>query len=370
MNTASITTRTITGLDYRVWLSILLTWLVCLGWYGYNKMKEWERMAKPCADARIIVNGKDTEAIAVCYPDRIATFRLQGIGAARADWNFGDGTTVSKEAIAQHQYTAVGIYTVVATVNGGCEFRRAVTVTTPLAKTPDKGIIEIIPDSIAPKAGNTVRFYAVCDIVPRSYEWKLIGTNEVRYDSTAAFQFLTAGKYTVQLVVNNNPAMAKTKTIDVAEPPQAPLVNSPLSSGTGGNPPVPGPLFPNDPSNGGQKSPAQNTGASNGGGTTGEPPKTEQAKPKATVIDPDGFKSLLQEVLEGNKEVSDLYPFLDYMGSTKVVVNGKDEMKITDFVREKRKKKIEALDFQKDDKNGIQKIKVKLKRGGILGFLK
>jgi hypothetical protein len=86
MHTASISIKKVIGLDYRVWITMLLTWLACLGLFGYKKIKQAQTIARPCAEARIIVNGTDTETIAVCYLNRIATLRLQGLQSLNVEF--------------------------------------------------------------------------------------------------------------------------------------------------------------------------------------------------------------------------------------------------------------------------------------------
>lgn len=363
MHTATIPTRRLTGLDYRVWLVMLFTWLVCLGLYGYKKLSNGTGGTQACAEnVGITVNTKEGP-VAVCYLDRIAIFQIKAPKGTKVEWNFDDGTA-AYGTIVQHTFAAEGDYTVTARLNGDCKYRQAITVKEAPVSTAEERTVQIIPDSTAPKAGSTVRFYAVCDPPATTYEWTLMETKDVQHEAVASFVFSTAGKYTVQLVVNGDALHPKRRTIEVADLPPPPAANYPFNANGGGNPVVPGQLLKpgEDPFNI-QKGPANNPA---NGGTQPEPSKTEPAK-KATGIDPETFKGFLQDVLNGSKELSELYPYLDYGETTLVQVNGKDEMKIAAFCREKQKKKIEALEFKRDDKNGIQKIKVKLK-GKFLGI--
>jgi len=367
MSVATVSTRRITGLDYRIWLVMSLCWVACAGWFVYETINTTK--AQYCSTTfHIIVNGEGGNGIAVCDLDATAFFQIDAPPDAKVEWNFDDGSKIIGDNRAGHKFKAEDNYTVVATVNGRCETKKDVTVKKAVAVDAVKPSVKIFADT-GRTVGSRIRFSAVANVPISSYQWALLPTNETQTGANAAFDFPRAGEFTVQVTINNDPTTRQEQPITITDLPlPAPVNPNPFpgagGASGGGSGVIPPPLFPSgDAANSGTKTPNTNAGANNGAGSTTEPAKTEQAKPKATVIDPDGFKSLLQEVLDGSKELTDLYPFLDYTGSTKVVVNGKDEMKITDFVREKRKKKIEALDFQKDDKNGIQKIKVKLRHG-------
>lgn len=365
MNVATVPTRRLTGLDYRIWLVTALCWVVCAGWFVYKNLIPTN--AANCGALQITVNSDGTNRIAVCKLDETSFFQIDAPPNAQVEWNFGDGTKATGDKLVGHKFNDEDDYTVTATVNGLCETKREITVKKATAEDVVKPLVKIFADT-GRTVGSRIRFSVVTNVPIDSCRWRVLPSNETQVGENVAFNFPRAGTFIVQATVNNDPALRQEQTITIADLPlPSSIIPNPgaLPSGAGGSNPggtIP-PLFPQgDPANGGQKLPVQNTGAGNGNAAS-EPPKTEQAKPKATGIDPDGFKSLLQEVLDGSKELTDLYPFLDYTGSTKVIVNGKDEMKITDFIREKRKKKIEALEFQKDDKNGIQKIKLKLKKG-------
>lgn len=342
---------------------MLVLWLCCLGLFGYQQIERKRALARPCGKARIIVNGTDSEAIAVCYLNRTATFRLQGVPGADAEWAFDDGTPAVKGAVAIHQYASEGTYTVVAAVNGTCEYRREVTVTATVSPVPDQGILDIFPDSTAPKAGGTVKFYAVCDRAPKAYEWTLLETKDVVHDAVASFVFPAAGKYKVQLVINNDPSTTKYKTVDVADVPVPSVVNNPFNGGSG-MPVVPGQLIApaDNPFAGAQPPPVTKQGAAN---VQTEPPKTEAPKPKATGIDPGEFKNMLQDVLNGDGEIDTLYPYLDYGESSLVKIDGeKNNVKLKAFCKEHRKEKIETLELKKDDKNGTW-LQVKMESRGF-----
>lgn len=364
MHTAIVPTRRLTGLDYRVWMVMLLTWIVCLGLYGYKKLSSGTGGIQPCAaNVSLTVNNKE-EPAAVCYLDRIAIFQIKAPKGAKVEWSFDDGTPVAYGTIVQHKYAAEGDYTVSARLNGDCQYKQELTVKETPVSTTEERTVQIIPDSTAPKAGSTVRFFAVCDPPAETYEWRLLETGEVQHEAVASFTFAAAGKYKVQLVLNNDAAHPKTKTIDVADLPTAPAANYPFTAASGGNPVVPGPLLkPGDnPFAEVQKGPASN-GAN--GGNQPEPSKTEPAKPKATAIDPETFKNKLQDVLNGDEEMAALYSYLDYQESTMVKIDGeKANVTLKAFCKEHRKEKIETLEFKKDDKTGTWLL-VKLEKRGF-----
>lgn len=364
MHTAIVPTRRFTGLDYRVWMVMLVTWTVCLGWYGYNKLRNGTEGIQPCAaNVSLTVNNKE-ETMAVCYLDRIAIFQIKAPKGARVEWRFDDGTPAAYGTIVQHKYAAEGDYTVTVRLNGECKYTQDLTVKEAPVSTTEERTVQIIPDSTAPKTGSTVRFYAVCDPPAESYEWRLLETGEVQHEAVASFTFAAAGKYKVQVVLNSDAAHPKTKTIEVTDLPPAPAVTYPFNANGGGNPVVPGPLLnPGDnPFADVQKGPANNPA---NGGTQPEPPKTEPAKPKATNVDPETFKNKLQDVLNGDEEMAALYPYLDYQESTMVKIDGeKANITLKAFCKKYGKEKIETLEFKKDDKNGTWLL-VKLEKRGF-----
>lgn len=356
MRTATVSTKTLAGLDYRVWLAMVTCWGLCAGVFFYKKNAVGYTQACDAA-LRIAVNGAADDGLSFCKPDEAILFQVNAPEGARVVWDFNDGTAAVRDVRAIHKFSAEGDYKITATVNGRCEYVKDITVKRPAVMEAVVPAVNIFTDSARITAGGRLRFTAVANIAASSYQWTVLPTNETRSGEEATFDFFVAGEYTVRVMVNNNPAISSEKRITVVEkdaftmpgpindfkpePPPGPWPSP--------GPPPPGPVVPK---------------------TDTVSVKPKPVDEKITETDPDTFKGLLQEVLNGEKRVGELYEFLKYAGSTQVQVNNqKPFMQLDVFCETKRKKKIKALDFvrQKDNPKYIQTIKVEVK-GGIWPF--
>lgn len=353
------------GMDYRVWLAMLVTCCSVMALFGYKRINDRNRA--PCTDATITVDGKSMEGKAVCYAGRLAIFKIQGEGLVKVAWKFNDGSHANGGQIVSHKFIEEGNYKVAVLVNGDCSYEREITVKkVPVNGRTEKAFIEIFPEPAQPKEGSTVAFHAVANVPAHVYEWKLGSTGEVQHGAVATFTLNEAGAYSVRLMINNDPSTITTKVIEVfsltAQPPE--LNDGAPMPGAAAPPPV---LVDQ-----GKFNPAQPTAQpGNRGNTTdtgGSKPPLQ--KPQPVEVDPDTFKGLLQDVLNENKEIQDLYEYLDYKGSTMVQVNGKQPlMALKDFCKnmkekKKNKRKIETVSFKKDDKKSIQQIQVSVPESG------
>ncbi len=382
MNATNFFTRRILGLDYRVWVAMVLVCFLSLGLYSYKQIRFNHINSQPCPNDSITINGKSVENVASCVLNRLSLFGIQSDSAATVEWDFGDGTNVVKGQIVSHGFIEEKIYSVKATVNGECEFKVEVVIAQDpfLSGKQVKPVVEIFADPIRPKIGSTVHFYCVSDMpYITSYEWKVLEKNEVKGDSVPAFMFREGGIYTIQLVLNDDPLTRTTRAIKVItemSPAQGPFDKSGLGAvtpggiGILGNSVQPGGNV-SDPNN----NPPSNNGAANNDQGTSKPdsPKRDSL-PKAPEVDPGAFKDLLQNVVDQDgKELEDLYKYLDYKASTMVEVNeNKSLIPLKDFCKnmrdkKKKKRKLESLSFKIDDKKSIQVIRIKVSQSG--GFL-
>lgn len=366
MNAASIPTQKFWGLDYRVWLSALGSWLLCLGVFGYRSLNQKSLGSAGCGTAAIGVDGKQGANL-ICDLNRLVLFQLQTPAGATVKWDFGDGTAAYRDKnTAQHSFAEEGIYTVTATVNGRCRYRSTLTVKAPVYILPAKPEAKIFADSLSAMEGSRLRFSGVSNGKGKSFVWTLKPTGEVQTGKNVVFFFPRGGDYTVELVVDGEAfAVAAVK---IATRPQDLLPFPPTPNPANLN--ELGPLVPPGPPSaagggGGARPPNENTG--------GKPADSVKIAlpPEPTVIDEESFKNKLQEVLEGKQQLSTLEPFLAYRGSTQVEINGKQPYtSLTNFVNEKRGRKIKSLQFQpeKDHPKRIQTIKVALKGKGLLNL--
>lgn len=370
---ADIFTRRIMGMDYRVWLAMLITCCSTIALFGYKHISNIK--VTPCVAATITVDGKPMENRAVCYLGRLTMFKIQAEGITKVEWDFKDGTDEVKGQIVTHEFANEGDYKIIATINGHCLAAGIVTVKKPLRPGDgEKRIIRIFPEPTQPKVGSVVDFYVVSNVKADSYQWKLLGTDQIRQSDVARFQFNEPGNYTVQLIINNDPSTATTEAIEVFA--LTPEVPQGFENGVGTG--VPGPVGPPPvlvdhgiPHSGGTATIGGTDSKKDTGTSNPAAPKT-----KPVDVDPNTFMGELQEVIYGSKDIEDLYRYLDYKGSTMVKVNEETTLiSLKEFCKkmknEKRKRnKIETLGFKKDDKNSIQTLLVKVsKKEGLLDKL-
>ena len=380
MDATNFFTRRILGLDYGVWITMLLVCLFSLALYSYKQAALSASTAPGCFIDTMRVNGKTVEFGATCYLNRTALFEFPSQAAVTVKWDFQDGSKPEWGRIVSHRFLEEGTHTVKVIVNGTCEYKETVeAVYDPfLSGDEAKPVIEIYADPMRPTTGKAVKLYCVSDLpFINAYEWKVINTNEVKTDTVPGFTFYSEGNYSIRLKVNNDESSAVTMVIKVAA--DVPLIPQTAgNSGSGMGAPsdlgLLGKLVPPD-GNGSntRKDPPQNNGAANNAGPLlSDTPKI--ALSKATKKDPTAFKDLLQAVVDENeKEPEDLYEYLDYKGSTMVKVDENGSLiQLKEFCKDMRKKKknkrkIESVGFDLDDKNSIRTIKVKMARNG--GFL-
>jgi hypothetical protein len=366
---ANILAGRIMGMDYRVWLAMLVTCITTTALFGYKHVND--RKAMPCADAIITIEGQPVERNAVYHVDRYLTFKIQMEGLTDVEWSFGDGIDKVKGQVESHKFIEAGAYTVNVTVNGHCTFEREITVEKPLHPgDEEKTIIEIVNEPKVPKVGDAVAFGVASNLQIHSYEWKSLNTDDaVQQTAVASFAFDVPGKYIIRLIVNNDPKTVRNKVIEVGAdtPPMPGTLNSGLAN--------PGVLVPAGPPPVLIEQGLPNTGgATNDSKNGAKGPDTSTAKPATpkpkAEADPATFKDMLQDVIDEKKEIEDLFAFLDYQGSTKVKVNESASLvSLRDFCKKmrsekKNRRKIEALSFKKDDKNSIQTIQVKVPEKG------
>lgn len=365
MNAVGLYTRKITGLDYRVWLSMLIMCLICLALLGYQKIKASSTITMTCAtNLFITVNGKDANDDAVCYLNQITLFRINAAPGAKVEWNFGDGSDPVEGAIASHTFHSESSYTVQATIDGRCKYAQDIVVQLESVKATEITEIKIYADSNKIMAGTPLRFSCASkNIREETYQWMVLGTDQIQTTKIATFSFPAEGQYTVELMLNNDQTKKAYTKIEVAPIPQTNSINNNIPNPNVGGFDQLGPLIP---PNG---NPSATTGNSQQQGNAGssaaqEPPKSEPTPPDIQEIDPSTFQSLLQNVLKGGEQIDALYPYLKYKGSTKIEVNGDmPYINLSEFCISKRGRKIKSLEFVKERENqkNIQIIKVKLR---------
>ena len=355
MNSLRLYTRNVSGLDYRVWMTMLAVCLISVGLFGYQRFKSASMSVQPCKDFQFTINGK-TATVANCNLGSISIFQLSAAAGAKVEWDFNDGSAIQKGSIVQHRFTKEGDYKVVATVNDHCEYNAWVTVKVLAAPEKEIPLVTMYPDSLKAMAGSQIRFSAGANFDVQNYTWTVSGTSEVKTGQTIVLSFPIAGRYEVVVTANHDSKISDRKTIEIMAFPQAPLpfptgvpdVGNfpPFGNGTG-NPKPPTP-FESQENKSAKPDPQQ--------------PSAEPAGNKSVNVSEETFKELLQAVLKGEEEISRLYEYLELDETTSVCVNGSQEViSLKEFCQKKKKHKIESIKFRRNDKNEISRLDVKVK---------
>lgn len=359
MSAATIYNRRKMGMDYRVWLVMLLTCLLTLGLFGYKKISH-----KTCSSRTVYVNGTELTEASATYTKNKLLFKINAERNATVVWNFNDGTSKIKGLIVSHAFTNEGVYKVQVTVNNTCSYENYITIVAPLAgATTVAPVIDMFVEPKVIVAGKPITFYGVSNIGIHAYKWQFVNAGlQDQYSSTATVAFKKEGSYKVRLTINNNPAFSIVKQVTVAaethDVPSLPEIFSADNQTGGAGGPIGPPIDMDNEGNRGGNTP-NGTPSIN---TT--PVSPDNAPPPAVAVDPNTLKSLLQEVINGEKEIEELYVYLSFKKDTKVEINGKQPTKnlkpAIEEIKEKRHPKIEELEIVKNDRNEIQTLKLKI----------
>jgi len=336
MRVSSINSNKILGLDSSIWFTLIIVSFLSLGLLGYKLAEEEECL--PASLSKKNLNG----AIEGFKPNETIQFTLFVPGSnAPISWDFGDKSPSETGSLVSHIFNKPGNYEVIAKVNGRCEETTIVKVEPETA--PIKPTDELATNSNLPSAGGLVQASNYqpmvnqqvtfsSNLAGKTYEWTVEGPGsfEVKTTNVATYSFPIAQRYTVKLMLDNNPNKVYSAFILVAPLPKpaAPIATIPIQ---------PKPLL--TPQGGG--------GAGAGGNTnpaittpvqqpTVQPtvqqpvrqdPATSEpaAKPAANFfyIKEGKFQEMLEAVISGTKNVSDFKRYLCDGENTEVIENGK-----------------------------------------------
>ncbi|OLY94427.1 hypothetical protein SAMN05444008_10128 [Cnuella takakiae] len=356
-------------LDRRVWLVMGVTLLLSMLLLGFKSLGK-----RNCAALQVTVDGKQETGVAVRKPKTMVQFSVNA-ASGQAIWNFDDGTGVLKGNRVIHQFVRDGNYRVVAYLPGGCTYEQFVSVRNLSFLNQSASVeIDILEEPVKPKVGDLVHFYGITNVPAKRYEWRLLESSDsAQYGTVAVFHFPNPGTYKVHLKLDNDPRKVRVKMVTIKADIAAEAFPGAGNSDMGGLPSIPA-------GSAGGENPFEKLEPANTPGVSvpsGGQEQAEGGKTPKKAMDPGTFKDQLIEVIAGAKELSELYPYLDYGESTKVQEEGKPMLvNIGPFCRDMMRRKgaqIEQVQFSLDDKRAIQIIKVKVleqkKKKGFLGSL-
>ena len=336
MNANRIYTRKTLGLDNMVWMFMALVIIMAVGLLSYRLADRKECVAFTFNIKAISIHNGN-----VFYTDETLSFSAT-LNSQNIQWNFGDNSNTQTGQYVTHRFKKAGKFFVTASTVPGCETIKEIIVKVPL---PAPVVIDSANGDTGEKViGHTTTFTGtnevyVCSAIGTSYDWAIVNRPAIRpksFGSTANFLFPNAGKYTIQVTVDNDRNKRYFKDITV-ENVAAPKNEVPER--------IPRliPLPESQP-----KQPLENPNPA-----PPEKPQTpviEVPANKTIVLGNAAFKDYLQKVMNNEMNASDFDKYLCGGESTKVILNGdkKDIQTFTSlckFLKEGKVKK--ALIFNK-----------------------
>ncbi len=202
--------------DYRIVLIfavVLLTALIIL----FMRM----RNHVDCDDVSLEVTSKNFLA------NENVHFKPSLTDAKEYEWDFGDGTPISKTATPVHKYLVAGKYFARLTINGTCYLEKEVII----KNINDIVLHQTVPEIIAPdvvRVGDPINFdYYFADDSKEvySWEWSFGESGEMdKLEENPVYIFQTPGQKRVSLIINGDVRYITSKNIFVK--PREPVLNT------------------------------------------------------------------------------------------------------------------------------------------------
>ena len=288
MSIINIYSKKTLHLDYGVWVTMLFCALLSLALLGYKLASR-----ESCTPELIHINGVTANDYDTYDTNQQLTFSFGILKGDQVAWDFGDHNGQSKQgSVVTCQFPLAGNYQVKATIksnNTTCEKIVMVKIRTKLVITKPTVTLEITGEPYAVEK-DLKSYY--CNDVANTYLWRLLGTEDSQAQNTptAKFSFPAPGDYTIELMLDNNPARIATKSIIVINkleiPEQGKQQNIPKLFDDP-RPPVRQPVGP-------QPQPPTTTDA--------KPIVETPDKPKKKEVLPETFKTELDEVIASKKQ--------------------------------------------------------------------
>ncbi len=332
MKAKRIFTRQILGLDYRVFRLILAIAILAIGLLSYRLLDK-----KECTPVNFLIKTITPHTDSSYSAGESLSFIANASGN-EITWDFGDNSEKVTGQYVTHKYLSTGSFTVTATTGVSCATAQKIIVKLPTDFTKSSEPVSAGEEIIGPFATTTgVEVSFTCMVSATNYEWSIPNYPKMlRNGSTAKFIFPAAGKFLVQVTLDNDRTKRYTKEVTVEAPA---VTQSPLPENIK-------PLIPTEV----QALPD---------------PKTFSVKISDAV-----FTEYLTQVIDKKMAAPDFDKYLCYKGETKVVANGDiitfnalcEEIsgkKRRKFIVTKTKIKINSAILRRDNEGCVNIIEVK-----------
>ncbi len=322
---AHIYFRTRMGVDYRVWLTLVITFIIALAIFALRLT-----MQQSCADISVDVKGTmDHSGKNSYYAGEHLSFTLRALSAnAAVEWDFGDGSPSVSGKNASHSFQNEGYFLVTVKINGGCSESMNIRISQMNLPTGAGLANPVVPGTTMEQVIIGKDYAAVGELSiyqsgepAEHYEWVVEEKEQYPLKSgpKVSYSFMEAGKYVIRLTLDNDPEKVYRKTVLVRAQPVAGAKPEDL-------PPLP---LPN-PKTGDESA---------GSGSEQSIAAPAPVNKKFDIIPDQIFKDNFQAIVDGSGTVDEIAQYLCEGANTKVRGNGKTYANLNLFCEELKGKK-------------------------------
>ncbi len=354
MNAALIYTRRRFGIDINVLLVMFLTVILCAGLISYKLIGK-----KACLPFNISATGFNNQKNGNFIAGETVMLKASLSPDNTIVWDFGDGTPTLDGSIATHIFLKPGKFTVTATEKGQCAQNLNITV-------GEKPIVDVHPEivplvtiigNLMPTAGKEEKYQ--CSLQASSYEWSITNSTnfETKKGASVSYQFPLPGSYELQVKLDDDPSKTYTKQILVMAAPK-PIVPK--------NETIPSLINHRIVNVEPEKHQVEDTSLP----VVSKQPDVHVPdpieKPKTKLIADNAFKTMLEDLIQNEKKISDFMPYLEYGLNTKVYENGKKEpidfLTLCQHLQSSKRIQIKLLILNREENKNVQSIEIKHKK--------
>jgi len=330
-------------IDFKVWLSFIAVAVLCIGLLSYKIAT-----AVDCPETTLTARGKlnhTNEKGNTFYISEQLDFTAGfDAGKHKIVWDFGDKSETQAGNSVSHTYMSAGTFLVTATIDGACRESFNVYITDGLSASQGAPSISPIVSADIMNIGDENIFNTT--LSADTYTWGVeeLPQMEKVTTPTAKFIFPKAGNYTVTLLLGDGRSFKKM--IQVLDPAANMASTAALPPATTLDPigPPPPPLETQTPI-----SKKEDPVIEEKKDVPEPPAKTYEQLPLPAI------QAMLEEVIEGKKDVADFNNQLCNSAGTKVVANDHPTT-FAALCLELKKKKRKMILFKKE--KSITSVKV------------
>ena len=316
--TAILYSRSIFGLDLRIWTMLLIVVFASILLLGFKILNRTS-----CGPVSLLTQGTIAhKSNSVFYVNESITFTAKAGKGDKVQWSFDDGSPLSSGFEKKHSFTDEGDFMVTAIINGKC---REIVPVTIIQRGSDSKVLIEESQRQSPIVGKTFATAGVpetytTNVQANKYKW-IVENNtnfEEKLGKSVSFSFSDTGTYNLTLELDDD-LRKSWKQIVVVRSASA---NEKLSDPSLIPPPNPVPIIRPEPDK--KEDQVKVTAPDNTAPplTDPVPLPTKPAKKYLQIARPE-LESMLKDVVEKKRNVPDFENILCEGGNTKVTANDK-----------------------------------------------